>query len=410
MATQHYRFQARNARGELVAGTLVADSVAAAAQAIRARGDHVVQLVPVAAAGEDLRAAIKRFNYSSGPSQKDILDFTTQLAVMIRAGISIRAALEGIAEQVQNQKFRRILMQIKADVESGKQFSEAIAKHPKLFGPLYVNMVKASEMSGSFAKMLDRIAAYLTQEIETRKMVVGASIYPGIIALMAISTTVFLLTFVLPRFAGVFKGKEDALPGPTKFLMALSTFMVEWWWLLLIGAVVGIGGFIGFIKTEFGGFWWDRFKISAPIVRRMFRALYISRSLQTMGELLNAGVPMLDTIAITGDISGNRQYKRLWRSVYGSVKQGKKVQTQLMRSTLLPRSVIQMIAAGEESGKLGEVLDEISVFYAKALKDAIKAVTSMIEPIMIVLMGSVVGFIAMAIILPIFKMSNLVSG
>ena len=410
MATQHYRFQARNARGELVAGTLVADSVAAAAQAIRSRGDHVVQLVPVAAAGEDLRAAIKRFNYSSGPSQKDILDFTTQLAVMISAGISIRAALEGIAEQVQNQKFRRILMQIKADVESGKQFSEAIAKHPKLFGPLYVNMVKASEMSGSFAKMLDRIAAYLTQEIETRKMVVGASIYPGIIALMAISTTVFLLTFVLPRFAGVFKGKEDALPGPTKFLMALSTFMVEWWWLLLIAAVVGIGAFIGFIKTEFGGFWWDRFKISAPIVKRMFRALYISRSLQTMGELLNAGVPMLDTIAITGDISGNRQYKRLWRSVYGSVKQGKKVQTQLMRSTLLPRSVIQMIAAGEESGKLGEVLDEISVFYAKALKDAIKAVTSMIEPIMIVLMGSVVGFIAMAIILPIFKMSNLVSG
>jgi type IV pilus assembly protein PilC len=410
MAMQHYRFQARNARGEVVAGTLVAENAAGAAQALRARGEHVLQLVPVAAAGEDLRAALKRFNWSSGPSQKDILDFTTQLAVMIRAGISIRAALEGIAEQVQNQKFRRILMQIKADVESGKQFSEAIAKHPKLFGPLYVNMVKASEMSGSFAKMLDRIAAYLAQEIETRKMVVGASIYPGIIALMAISTTVFLLTFVLPRFAGVFKGKEDALPGPTKFLMALSTFMVEWWWLLLIAAIVGVASFVAFIKTEFGGFWWDRFKISAPVVRRMFRALYISRSLQTMGELLNAGVPMLDTIAITGDISGNRHYKRLWRSVYGSVKQGKKVQTQLLRSTLLPRSVIQMIAAGEESGKLGEVLDEISVFYAKALKDAIKAVTSMIEPIMIVLMGSVVGFIAMAIILPIFKMSNLVSG
>jgi type IV pilus assembly protein PilC len=142
----------------------------------------------------------------------------------------------------------------------------------------------------------------------------------------------------------------------------------------------------------------------------MFRALYISRSLQTMGELLNAGVPMLDTIAITGDISGNRHYKRLWRSVYGAVKQGKKVQTQLSRSTLLPRSVIQMISAGEESGKLGEVLDEISIFYSKALKDAIKTVTSMIEPIMIVLMGSVVGFIAMAIILPIFKMSSLVSG
>ena len=410
MATQQYRFQARNDRGELTAGILQADSVADAAQLLRARGDHVVQLVPMAATSEDFKAVLKKFNYTSGPSQKDILDFTTQLAVMIRAGISIRAALEGISEQVQNQKFRKILLQIKTDVESGKQFSEAIARHPKLFGPLYVNMVKASEMSGSFAKMLDRIAAYLQQEIETRKMVVGASIYPGIIALMAISTTVFLLTFVLPRFAGVFKGKEDALPAPTKFLMGLSAFMVEWWWLLLAAAAAFTIAFFAFIRTEFGGLWWDRFKISAPLLKRMFRALYISRSLQTMGELLNAGVPMLDTIAITGDVAGNRHYKRLWRSVYGAVKQGKKVQTQLQRSPLLPRSVVQMISAGEESGKLGEVLDEVSTFYAKALKDAIKAVTSMIEPIMIVAMGSVVGFIAMAIILPIFKMSSLVSG
>jgi len=258
--------------------------------------------------------------------------------------------------------------------------------------------------------MLDRIAAYLAQEIETRKMVLGASIYPGIIATMAVSVTVFLLTFVLPRFAGVFKGKEDALPAPTRFLMGLSSFMVEWWWLLVFAAIAAVVRFLLAIRTEVGGLWWDQFKISAPIVRRMFRALYISRSLHTMGELLNAGVPMLDTIAITGDISGNQLFRRMWRGVYGAVKQGKKVQSQLSRSPLLPRSVVQMIAAGEESGKLGEVLDEISGYYAKALRDAIKAVTSMIEPIMIVLMGGVVGFIAMAIILPIFKMSNLVSG
>ena len=142
----------------------------------------------------------------------------------------------------------------------------------------------------------------------------------------------------------------------------------------------------------------------------MFRALYVSRSLHTMGELLNAGVPMLDTIAITGDIAGNLLYKRMWRRVYGAVKQGKKIQVQLVRSRLLPTSVIQMIAAGEESGRLGEVLEEISVFYAKVLRDAIKTVTSMIEPIMIIVMGSVVGFIAMAIILPIFKMSSIVGG
>jgi type IV pilus assembly protein PilC len=140
----------------------------------------------------------------------------------------------------------------------------------------------------------------------------------------------------------------------------------------------------------------------------MFRALYISRSLHTMGELVNAGVPMLDTLAITGDIAGNSLYRSLWRNVHSSVKQGKKISHDLGRTSLLPRSVVQMVSAGEESGKLGEVLDEISTFYAKQLRDAIKAVTGMIEPIMIVFMGSIVGFIAMAIILPIFKMSSLV--
>ncbi len=405
-----YRYQARIATGRMQSGVMNAQDASTAASVLRSQGHHVLQLSPVTVNKSDFGSILKKLNYSSGPSQKDILDFTTQLAVMIRAGISIRAALEGIAEQVQNQRFRKILHQIRNDVESGKQFSEAIARHPKLFGPLYVNMVRASEMSGSFAKMLDRIAAYLAQEIETRRMVVGASIYPGVIAVMAISVTVFLLTFVLPKFASVFKGKEAALPGPTKFLMGLSSFMVDYWWIVLGIGMALLVGFLAFIRTELGGFWWDRFKLTAPVIKRMFRALYISRSLHTMGELLNAGVPMLDTITITSDIAGNRLYRRMWRGVHSSVKQGRKIQSTLVRSTLLPKSVVQMISAGEESGKLGEVLDEISTYYSKVLRDAIKAVTSMIEPLMIVLMGSIVGFIAMAIILPIFKMSSLVSG
>ena len=157
-----------------------------------------------------------------------------------------------------------------------------------------------------------------------------------------------------------------------------------------------------------GGWWFDRMRLTIPVVKGMFRALYIGRSLHTMGQLINAGVPMLDTLAITGDISGNRMYRAMWRTVYSSVKQGKKIATPLQRTPLLPQAVSQMISAGEESGKLGEVLDEISAYYQKQLREKIKAVTSMIEPVMIILMGSVVGFIAMAIILPIFKMSSLV--
>ena len=406
----NYRYQARHSSGQLQAGTLAAENAGAAAAILRNQGHHVLQLIPVQQTSTQIGNKLwTALNYSSGPSQKDILDFTTQLAVMIRAGISLRAALDGIADQITNPKFRKILLAIKMDVESGKQFSEAIAKYPKLFGPLYVNMVRASEMSGSFSRMLDRIAGYVAQQLETRKMVIGASIYPGIIATMAIGVTVFLLIFVLPKFATVFQGKEDALPWPTTFLLALSDWAVKYWWTVLIGAACVIAGFLAFIRTQIGRLWLDKTKLTVPLFKRMFRALYISRSLQTMGELLNAGVPMLDTLAITGDVSGNLLYKKLWRSVYAAVKQGKKIQTQLNKSTLLPRSVIQMLAAGEESGRLAEVLDEISVFYSKALRDAIKAVTSIIEPIMIILMGSVVGFIAMAIILPIFKMSSLVS-
>lgn len=405
----NYRYQVRNSSGQVQSGSLSADSASGAAAALRAQGLHVMSLSVIAGGDGQGGLMEKLRDLNAGkPNQRHVLDFTTQLAVMIRAGINLRAALDGIAEQTQHRGFQKVIQQLKNDVEGGKQFSEAIAKHPKLFNPLYINMVRASEMSGSFAKMLDRIAAYIGQQLETKKMVIGAAIYPAIIGTLAVCVTVFLLTFVLPKFYAVFQGKEDILPWATKFLMSLSKTMVAYWYFILGGVIVLGGGVYAFTRTELGSFWVDRLKLSIPIMKAMFRSLYISRSLQTMGQLINAGVPMLDTLAITGDISGNQLFKGLWRRIYTSVKQGKKITAALQKDTLLPRAVAQMIAAGEESGKLGEVLDEISVFYAKTLKENIKAVTSMIEPIMILVMGTVVGFIAMAIILPIFKMSQVV--
>jgi type IV pilus assembly protein PilC len=405
----NYRYQIRTSSGQVQAGVIAADSAGSASTLLRNQGAHVLALSAVAGGDGDksLGQRFKELNQGK-PSQKHVLDFTTQLAVMIRAGINLRAALDGIGEQTQHPGFKRVLQQLKTDVEGGKQFSEAIAKHPKLFNPLYINMVRASEMSGSFSKMLDRIAQYISQQIETKKMVIGAAIYPGIIGSLAVCVTIFLLTFVLPKFAGVFEGKEDILPWATKFLMGLSKFMVNNWYLVVAGIGVAAGCVFAFTKTEVGAFWVDKLKLTLPILKTMFRSLYISRSLQTMGQLINAGVPMLDTLAITGDISGNVIFKSLWKRVHASVKQGKKLTHTLTKDDVLPRAVTQMVSAGEESGKLGEVLDEISVYYAKQLKDNIKAVTGMIEPIMILMMGTVVGFIAMAIILPIFKMSQIV--
>jgi type IV pilus assembly protein PilC len=405
----NYRYQIRTSSGQVQTGVLAADSAGTASTILRNQGAHVLSLSAVAGEvrSSGILGMLKDANQGR-PSQKHVLDFTTQLAVMIRAGINLRAALDGIGEQTTHPGFRKVLQQLKNDVEAGKQFSEAIAKHPKLFNPLYVNMVRASEMSGSFSKMLDRIAQYIAQQLETKKMVVGAAIYPGIIGSLAVCVTVFLLTFVLPKFAAVFEGKEDILPWATKFLMSLSRFMVENWYLIIAGIGVLAGCVYAFTRTEVGSFWVDRLKLTVPILKNMFRSLYISRSLQTMGQLINAGVPMLDTLAITGDISGNVIFRSLWRKVHASVKQGKKLTSMLGKDDILPKSVTQMISAGEESGKLGEVLDEISVYYSKQLRENIKAVTSMIEPIMILMMGTVVGFIAMAIILPIFKMSQIV--
>jgi len=401
-----YRYEAKDAAGKVTAGVLTAQSLAAASQQLRSRGEFILALAP--ADDGSKKSQLLSFQISFGPGAKDVQTFTSQLAVMIRAGISIRAAIEGISDQVENPKFKKMLVQMKKDVESGKQFSEALMRYPKVFSPLYINMVKASELSGGFAKMLDRIAVYLTQQIETVSMVRGAMIYPGIIGTMAIGTTVFLLTFVLPRFMVIFKGKEAVLPAPTKLLLAMSNFMVNYWYILLFAVIAAVWGFFLCLRTDWGRLWWDKLKLTVPLFKKLFRALYISRSLHTMGQLINAGVPMLDTIAITAEISGNTLYKRMWRAVYGAVKQGKKISAPLNKSPLLPRSVVQMISAGEESGKLGEVLDEVSDYYSRELKAVIKGVTAMIEPLMIVVMGSIVGFIAMSIILPIFKLSSLV--
>ncbi|HEV7300185.1 MAG TPA: type II secretion system F family protein [Tepidisphaeraceae bacterium] len=401
----NYRYESKSANGKAQSGILTAPTLAAASQQLRERGEYILALAP---AGDEAKKGGFNFSIEMGPSAKDVQNFTSQLAVMIRAGISIRAAIEGIADQAENKKFKAMLTQMKKDVESGKQFSDALMRYPKVFSPLYINMVKASELSGGFSKMLDRIATYLMQQIETRSMVVGAMIYPGIIGVMAIGTTIFLLAFVVPRFGVIFKGKEALLPAPTRVLNMMSAFVVDYWYVLLSAVVMAAWAFVLMLRTDWGRLWFDKAKLSVPLFKKLFRALYISRSLHTMGQLINAGVPMLDTISITAEISGNALYRRMWRSVHSAVKQGKKISQPLQRSPLLPKSVIQMIGAGEESGKLGEVLDEVSEYYSRELKLVIKSVTAMIEPIMIVAMGSVVGFIAMSIILPIFKLSSIV--
>jgi type IV pilus assembly protein PilC len=351
---------------------------------------------------------IKNFKVEGGPNRKDILNFTKQLSIMIRAGISLQDALESIAEQNNKEKFKVIIVDLKNRIESGESFSQALGVYPNIFSELYINMVAAAEVSGSLSKMLQKLSEYLDSEAETRSQVRGAMVYPAIIAVMAVTVTIFLLCFVLPRFTAIFAGKEHLLPGPTKGLMATSAIMRGYWYFILPGIGVSFWGFWYFIGTEFGHRWWDKTKLVLPLVKTLCRSLYITRSLHTMGVLTKAGVPILNTISITAQIAGNILYKEMWLGVYEEVRQGKKIASSLSQYNLMPSNVIQMVKSGEDSGTMSDVLKDVSEYYARELKTVIKAVTSMIEPIMIVVMGVLVGFIAMSIILPIFKMSSVV--
>lgn len=354
--------------------------------------------------------SIRQFRVEFGPSAKDILNFTNQLAVMIRAGISLQDSLESIAEQNENLKFKAVIIDLKNRIEAGQSFSQALAEHPRVFSDLYINMIGAAEISGSLSGMLQKLAEYLDSEAETRSQIRGAMIYPIIIAVMAVSVTTFLLCFVLPRFTAIFAGKEHLLPTPTKILMASSALLRGYWYFILPGVCGMFWAFWYFIGTAGGRQWWDKMKLTLPLIKTLCESLYITRSMHTMGVLTKAGVPILNTLAITAQISGNTLYKKMWLSVYEEVRQGKKIASSLSQYNLMPNNVVQMIRSGEDSGAMADVLRDVSNFYARELKTVIKAVTSMIEPIMIVLMGVLVGFIAMSIILPIFSMSSLVTG
>jgi len=402
-----YRYQMKRTNGEVVVGQLKADNKALAMQQVRAMGGTVLDLSLLGEQDEAQKSAggVQVFNRIGS---KDLLAFTSQLAVMSKAGIGLTSALESIGTQLKNPRMQIVVQTLKRDVEAGRQFSEAVQRFPKVFSLLYVNMVRASELSGTFGHMLGRVSDYLTQQAQTKRQVTGAMVYPAIIVIMAITTTVFMLTFVLPQFMILFEGKEEILPLPTKMLMAMSASMTGYWYLYILLAGGVVGGFVYFVRTETGRIWWDMAKLRIPILQRLCHALYLSRGLRTMGELVNAGVPMLDTIAITAEVSGNVHYAKVWHRVHVAVRKGQRIAPTLAKSRFIPPSVSQMIAAGEETGSMADILSDISDFYDDQLKGTIKAVTAAIEPLMIVAMGGIVAFIAASILLPIFKMSQLV--
>ena len=394
-----YQYRVRDPLGNVHNGTVEALDRDDATQQLRRDGFQVLEL-------EEEEGDAGGALFGARVSKNDIIYATAPLAIMVDTGITLSAALAGILEQEQNPSLRKILNELKDAVEGGEDFSAALARHPKLFDKTYVSLVKASEATGTLGPMLDRIAAYLRKEVETRGKIRAAMAYPTVMMVLAVGVTIFLLTYILPKFTPLFESKGAQLPKPTLIMMTLSDVMLGYWYLWLVGVALLAAGYIFGKRTQPGRQFLDLVKINLPVLGPMFRKVTISRSIRTLGTMLQSGVPMLDSIRLCGEVSGNYYYERLWEEVRDQVTGGKRICEVLAGNRLFPRVLVQMIAAGEETGKLDYVLERVSCYYDHEVDTALKTATSLIEPIMISVMGVIVGTIGLALLLPIFSLSK----
>ena len=339
-------------------------------------------------------------------SRKDIIYLTSQLAIMVETGITLAAALEGIIGQEKNPTMRKLLLEVRDGVLAGDEFSATLEKHPKYFDKTYIALIRASEATGTLGAMLERIAKYLGRELEARGKVRSAMMYPTVMLVMAMGVTLFLLTFVLPKFAPLFSRKGTKLPKPTVFMMGISDMLMDYWYLWLAGVIALVLGFILGKRTDPGRQAWDWVKINTPILGPMFRKVAISRSVRTLGTMVASGVSVLESLRLSAEVCGNYHYEVLWNHVLDRVTAGCEINEALSGSSLFPSTLVQMISAGEQTGKLDVVLEKVSSHYDGEVDAALKTATSLIEPIMICVMGFVVGGIALSLLLPIFTLSK----
>jgi len=398
-------YKVRDPSGRSDVGALTAQGPDEAMRLLRGENKVVVSLreevlVDPAQTSANARRRVKR---------DDVIYFATQLAVMVDTGVPISEALTAIAQQTAPGALKGIIQDICDHVKSGVEFSTALDRYPRVFGKLFTAMMKASEASGTMGVMLQRAADYLAQDQETRKRIKGALIYPVAMLCFCLVVVTRLLVFVLPRFEVIYAGKGAILPLPTRVLLAVSNGLVKYWALVLAGVVGLVFGLVAYLRSPGGRIMLDRIRINAPLLGGMYRKAYLSRSLRTMAAMVNAGVSMLDGLAITAEVAGNHFYAKIWTDVADRVREGSTLSEQLMKSTLIPRTVTQMVSAGERTGKLATVMNRAAAFCEDDLRVAVKTLTQMIEPIMIIIMGAIIGGIAMALLLPIFTISKVMA-
>ena len=349
----------------------------------------------------------KGFNTTGGKVKpKSLVVFSRQFATMIDAGIPILRCLEILITQTKDPILKPCLDQISNDVKSGASLNEALAKHPKVFNKLYINMVRAAEIGGILDIILDRLSGFLEYEAEVKSKIKSAMMYPVLVLCFSQIMLFVLFSFVLPKFKEIFEGMNVQMPAITAALFAMGDFMNKNWWMILL-ALAGMGiGLRAYGTTPRGRYQLDFFKLKLPLIGELTLKMTVARFCRTFGTLINSGVPMMRSLEIVGETVNNEVLAQAIDSTRASIREGNKLSRPLAECGLFPNMVTQMIDVGEETGRLSDMLVKVGDFYDSEVESTVKGLTSMIEPLLIIFLGCVVGFIAISVMTPIFKLVN----
>jgi type IV pilus assembly protein PilC len=403
-----FRWEGVSPKGEVMRGEM--EAATRDAVIVRLRTQRIQPLpAKIKEKGKGLDRQISIPGMGESVKTRDIVVFTRQFATMIDAGLPIVQCLDILQAQATVKPMRKAIQQIKDDVEAGSSFNEALRKHPKLFDELYINMVAAGEVGGILDNIMNRLAVYMEKAARLKAKIKGAMIYPASIVTVAIAVTAILLIYVIPVFAELFSSFGQALPAPTQFVINLSNFTVRN--IPFIGAIVlGMVVFVMWLwRTEQGRLAIDGFLLRLPIFGDLFRKSAVARFTRTLGTLIASGVPILDALAITARTAGNRVVEKAVLATRISISEGKTIADPLTQSKVFPPMVCQMIAVGETTGALDSMLGKIAEFYEEEVDNAISNLTALMEPIVIVFLGVVIGGLVISMYLPIFQLGAVIS-
>ncbi|HEY3019887.1 MAG TPA: type II secretion system F family protein [Solirubrobacteraceae bacterium] len=398
MSAAVWSFRAVDALGAPVRGELAGPSLDAVTEQLRSRGLTILGVEPKR---KPLEIDFDRFGRIKA---HDLMVMTRQLATMVSAGLTLLRALRVLEEQTESKKLKQALVAVRTDVESGSSFSEALERHPKVFSVLYVAMVRAGETGGFLETTLMRVAEHLESEEKLRRQVRSAMVYPAVVLSFAMIVLLAMIGFIVPVFAKVFTENGAQLPGLTRFTLGLSDIVRHYPYLLFGGAAGIVFGFVRWKRSAAGRAAWDRFRLRVPMrIGEIVQKIALARWSRTLSSLVTAGVPMLEAITVTGRTSGNIVVERAMESVRASVASGGTIQAALQREPVFPALVHHMVGVGEETGGLEHTLAKVADFYEDEVEAAVKALTSILEPVMIVVIGAIVGFVVISMYLPMFK-------